>query len=38
MADSKDLVDVSPDNDTILANLSAAEHEELEYYMKKWEE
>jgi hypothetical protein len=38
MPDSKDLNDVSPDSDTILVNLSATEHEELEYYMKKWDE
>jgi hypothetical protein len=38
MADSKDLNDVSPDRDTRLTNLSTAEHEELEHYMKKWEE
>jgi hypothetical protein len=38
MADSKDLNDVSPDSDTRLTNLSTAEREELEYYLKKWEE
>jgi hypothetical protein len=37
MADSKDLSNVI-DNDRRLTNLSVAEREELEYYVKKWEE
>jgi hypothetical protein len=38
MADFTDLNDVSPDNHTRLTNLSAAEHEQLEDYMKKLDE
>jgi hypothetical protein len=38
MANSKDFNDVSLDSDTRLANLSIAEHDELEDYMKNWDE
>lgn len=37
MADSKDLNDVSPNNDTKLANLSVVEHKKLEYDIKKYD-
>jgi hypothetical protein len=38
MADPKDRNDVSLDSDTWLTNMSAAGHNELEDYMKKWDE
>jgi hypothetical protein len=38
MADSKDLNNVSPVSDVRLTNLSTTKHEELECYMKKWDE
>jgi hypothetical protein len=38
MVDYKDLNDVSLYNDTRSTNLSVVEHEELEDYIKKWDE
>jgi hypothetical protein len=38
MADSKDLKGASPNSDTRLTNLSAAEHKKLEDDMKKMDE
>jgi hypothetical protein len=38
MADSKDLNGVSPNSDTRLTNLSAAEHKKLENDMKTLDE
>ena len=38
MVDYKDLNDVSLYNDTRSTNLLVVEHEELEDYIKKWDE
>ena len=38
MVGSKDLNDVSPNNDTRLINSSATKHKKLEDYMKKLDE
>lgn len=37
MVDSKDLKDVSPNNDIRLTNLSVTEHKKLEYDIKKYD-